>query len=303
MIDDFADFCLWTFVVIDDIWQQIGPLSRHPGPAPVCSDSEVLTLAIVGECRGWDQETALLSHFQEHRDLFPHLLSQSRFNRRRRHLADALNLIRRAILGVLDLAADRQAVIDSLPVPVIQFHLVPSSSGAATWKSDGAAFGKVPTKKQTIFGYKLHLLLSLNGVILDFELAPANASDLVVGEEMLAGHEDLEVIGDQGDISEPIATALWEEHGILLRTLPKANQKQQVSEATRRIHNALRQIVETVNSQLADQFQIEINHAHTFAGLCTRLLTKLAAHTLSVYLNRLRGNPNYLRVGSLAFPK
>lgn len=302
MIDDFADFCLWTFVVIDDIWQQIGPLFRRPGPAPVCSDSELLTLAIVGECRGWDQETEMLCAWREHRDLFPHLPSQSRFNRRRRQLSAAFNLIRRAVLGALDLAMDDQAVIDSLPVPVIQFHLVPSSPAASTWKSYGAAFGKVSTKKQTIFGYKLHLLLSLNGVILDFELAPANASDLVVGEEMLAGHDNLEVIGDKGYISESVATALCDEHAVHLRTLPKANQKVQVSEEVRHTHNALRQIVETVNSQLADQFHIEINHAHTFLGLCTRLLTKLAAHTISVYLNRRLGNANILHVKSLAFP-
>src|SRR5262249_55503876 len=127
MIDDFADFCLWTYVVVDDIWRQIGPLFRHPGPAAACADSEVLTLALVGECRGWDQETAMLGHWREHRDLFPRLPSQSRFNRRRRQLREAFNLIRRAILGLLDLAQDRQTVIDSLPVPVIRFHLVPHS--------------------------------------------------------------------------------------------------------------------------------------------------------------------------------
>lgn len=234
--------------------------------------------------------------------MFPHVLSQSRFNRRRRRLAAAFNLIRRAVLGTLDLAWDSQAVIDSLPVPVIQFHLVPSSPGASSWKSYGAAFGKVSTKKQTIFDYKLHLLLSLNGVILDFELAPANASDLVVGEELLAEHENLEVIGDKGYISASVATVLEEEQGIVLHTLPKANQKPQFSEETRHAHNALRQIVETVNSQLADQFHIEINHARTFTGLCARLLTKLAAHTLSVYLNRLLGNANFLQVKALAFP-
>jgi len=32
----------------------------------------------------------------------------------------------------------------------------------------------VPPKKCTIFGYKLYLLTTLNGVILDFVLAPAN---------------------------------------------------------------------------------------------------------------------------------
>src|SRR5262249_27693388 len=129
MIDDF---CLWTYVVVDDIWQQVGPLCRHPGPAPRCSDSEVLTLALVGECRGWDQETELLAHWREYSDLFPHLPSQSRFNRRRRHLRAGFNLIRRAVLGLLDLAADRQTVVDSLPVLVIRFHLVPRSPAAST---------------------------------------------------------------------------------------------------------------------------------------------------------------------------
>ena len=303
MIANFADFCLWTYVVVDDLWQQIGPLFRHPGPVSRCSDSELLTMALAGECRGWDMETEMLSFWGEHRDLFPHLPSQSRFNRRRRRLGPACNVLRRVILSLLDLALDRQTVIDSLPVPVLQFHLVPGSAAASTWKGYGAAFGKVPTKKQTIFGYKLHLLITLSGVVLDFELAPANASDLVVGEELLASQTDLETLGDKGYISQPLAIALHEECGIVLHTLPRANQSHQVTATVRHLHNALRQIVETVNSQLAQQFRLEKNHAHTFAGLCARLLTKLAAHTLCIYLNRLLGNASFLQVKSLAFPK
>jgi IS5 family transposase len=302
MIDDFGGFCLWTYVVVDDIWQQIAPLFGRPGPQPSCSDSELLTLALVGECRGWDVETELLSHWHDHADLFPCLPSQSRFNRRRRHLQDAFNLIRRAVVRLLDLAQDRQTVIDSLPVPVIGFHLVPGSPATPTWKSYGASFGKVPTKKQTIFGYKLHLLLTINGLILDFALAPANASDLTVGAELLAEHPEVEAIGDKAYISEAIAAALREECGVILHTLPRANQKRQMSAATRRLLNGVRQIIETVNSQLADQFHLEINHALTFAGLCARLQTKLAAHTLCVYLNRLLGAANILHIKTLAFP-
>jgi hypothetical protein len=37
------------------------------------------------------------------------------------------------------------------------------------------ACGKGSSKKLTIFGYKRHLLITLGGVILNFELAPANA--------------------------------------------------------------------------------------------------------------------------------
>jgi hypothetical protein len=302
MISDFDDFCLWTYAIVDDLWATLAPLFKRPGPEPLCSDSELLTLALVGECRGWDLETELLSCWQEHRDLFPILPSQSRFNRRRRHLRDAFNLVRRAIMSVLDVAQDRHCVIDSLPVPVIGFHLVPGSAAASTWKSTGAAFGKVPTKKETIFGYKLHLLLTVGGVILDFELAPANAADLTVGVELLAEHRDLDVTGDKGYRSEPVATALREERGIILRTLPRSNESKQVPAATRHRHNQVRQIVETVNGQLADQFHLEINHAHTFVGLCTRLMTKLAAHTLCIYLNRLLGNPDWLQIKALAFP-
>jgi hypothetical protein len=123
-----------------------------------------------------------------------------------------------------------------------------------------------------------------------------------VGAELLAEQTDREIIGDKGYRSEPIATALREEREIVLLTLPRRNELEQVSTATRHLLNHVRQIVETVNGQLADQFHLEINHAHTFAGLCTRLLTKLAAHTLCIYLNRLLGNPNWLQIKALAFP-
>jgi Transposase DDE domain len=301
MIEDFDDFCLWMYVIVDDLWQEMAPLFKRPGPAPTtCSDSELLTMALVGECRGWDIETDLLSYWQEHRDLFPRLPSQSRFNRRRRNLMQAFNLIRQAVLSMLDLAADQQCVIDSLPVPVVKFHLVPTSSG--DWAAYGANFGKVSSKKVTIFGYKLHLLVTLNGLILDFVLAPASASDLPVGQDLLALYHDLEVFGDKAFISARVAAELAHSQGIILRTIPRANQKQQLPPGLRRLHNRVRQIIETVNGQLAEQFHIEINHAHTFWGLCTRLLTKLTAHTLSIYINRLLGKSEFLQIKALAFP-
>lgn len=140
-----------------------------------------------------DGETHLLSHFREYRHLFPRLPSHSRFNRRRSALAQALNGVRRAVLAVLDLAGDRQAVVDSLPVPMVHFPLVLSSTGDGD--VHGASFGKVPSKKQTIYDDKLHTLVTLFGVILAVVLAPAQASDLPVGVELLAERTDLTVCG------------------------------------------------------------------------------------------------------------
>ncbi len=61
-------------------------------------------------------------------------------------------------------------------------------------------------------------------------------------------------------------------------------------------------MIETVNSQLTAQFNIETNYAPTFCGLCTRLYSKLSAHALCIYLNRILENPDFLQIKSLAFP-
>lgn len=300
MIENFDDFCLWSYVMVDDIWGQIGPMFKRPGPKAECSDSELLTMALVGECREWDEETRMLNQWKEHQDLFPNIPTQSRFNRRRRALMSAFNILRQTVLRMLDLSADGQAAIDSLPVPVVKFHLVPGATG--DWSTHGADFGKVASKKITIFGFKLHVLVSLGGLILDFELAPASAADLNIGAELLTEHTDLTVFGDKGYISADLARQLLKNNRLKLRTLPRRNQAAQPTKAVSRTFNAVRQIIETVNGQLTEQFNIQVNHAHTFWGLCTRLLTKLAAHTLCIYLNRLLGNPDFLQIKALAFP-
>jgi len=288
------------YTIVDDIWLEVAPLFSRPGPAPTtCSDSELIAMVLVGECRRWDMETEMLSNWREHRDLFPCLPSQSRFNRRRRNLAQAFNLIRRIVLSWLDVAQDRQCLIDSLPVEVVQFHLVPSSTG--DWAAYGARFGRVSSKKQTIFGYKLHLLITLSGVILDITLAPANIGDLEAGFELLSEHTDLDVLGDKAYISAPKATQLWMHNRLRLFAIPRRNQKVQWPPEVKRDFNAVRQLIETVNGQLTQQFNIETNCAHTFRGLCTRLYAKLTAHTLCVYINRLRGKPDFLQIKSLAF--
>jgi hypothetical protein len=287
-------------VIVDDIWKEIAPLFSRPGPIPACSDSELIAIALISECRGWNTETELLDHWQPYLDLFPNFPERSRFNRRRRNLMCAINLIRKTLLKQLDLSRDGHCVIDSLPVPAVAFHLVPSSSG--DWAAYGARFGRVSSKKETIFGYKLHLLITLNGVILDFELAPANVTDLHVGEELLSQHTDRTVLGDKGYISAEVAAKLLRHNNIRLLALRRKNQKEQWPKFLVRVVNKVRQIIETVNNQLSEQFDIERNRAHSFWGLCARLYTKLTAHTICIYINRLLGKPEPLQIKALAFP-
>ena len=300
MIHTFEDLCLYTYVIVDDIWQQIGSLFHRPGPAPDCSDSELITIALLSECRGWDTETELLDHWTPYLALFPHFPERSRFNRRRRNLTQAIDMLRRRVLQDLDLSQDPHCIIDSLPVPVVAFHLVPDAS--REWGAYGADFGKVPSKKQTIFGYKLHLLITLSGVIRDFELAPASASDLAVGAELLSQHTHLTVLADKAYISAAVAETLQQRNGMSLVTLRRANQHAQLPKSLTHLINQVRQLIETVNQQLTDQFHIARNRAHTFYGLVARLRTKLAANTLCIYINRLLGKADVLHIKQLAFP-
>jgi len=300
MIAGFEDFCLYVYVIVDDIYQTLSSRLPRPGPAPACSDSELITIALVSEAYGWDVETELRDHWAPHLSCFPHFLERSRYNRRRRNLAWAINLIRRHVLAQLDLRQERECAIDSLPIPVVKFHLAPNAGW--DWAAHGATFGRVSSKRQTIFGYKLHLLTTLSGLILDYELAPANATDLAVAEELLSPHTDLTILGDKAYVSQPFADHLAEYNRIHLITLRRKNQHQQLSPSLKRCVSQLRQMIETVTNQLAQQFNIERNRAHSFWGLCARLHSKLAIHTICLYINQLLGNPNPLHIKQLCFP-
>lgn len=301
MITDFEDFVTWMFVTVDDCWQRIAPLYQRPGPEPSsCCDSELITVALVSECRSWCRETHLIAEWKAYKPLFPRLPERSRFNRRRRNLMQAINHIRLIVLAMLDVAQDAYGAIDSLPLPVMQFHLAPQRT--REWDMAGATFGHCASKGETFFGYRLHLVVTLGGVIVDFELTSADCDEREAAIDMLSSHPARTYIADKGYVSAAVAALLEENSGVRLVALRRANQHDALPEALTRLISRFRQIIETVNGQLADQFTIERNYAHSFWGLCARLHTKLAAHTLCIYLNRLLGNPNWLQIKALAFP-
>lgn len=301
MITDFEDFVTWMYVIVDDVWKGIAPLYRRPGPEPsTWSDSELITVAIVSECRGWDRQTYLATEWAPYRHLFPNAPERSRFNRRHRNLVLAINQIRQIVLSMLDVAQDAHLAIDSLPVPVMHFHGAPQRRG--DWDTHEASYGWCASKKMNFFGYRLHLVITLGGVILEFELTAADLDERDAAEDMLTMLPGRTCIGDKGYVGQPLAERLWLGAGVRLLALKRVNQRRQWSKPLKRLIKHFRQIIESVNSQLTEQLNIERNYAHSFWGLCARLYTKLAAHTLCIYLNRLLGNPDWLCIKALAFP-
>jgi hypothetical protein len=80
MMTKIDDFCTWVFVMVDDIWKPIAPLNKRPGSKLECTDSEFMSMSLIGECRGWHIETELLSCWKDVRHFFPRIPSQSQFN-------------------------------------------------------------------------------------------------------------------------------------------------------------------------------------------------------------------------------
>jgi hypothetical protein len=58
---DLSTFIVAVFCLIDDHIADLGCL-RARGPTPTLSDSEVLTIEVVGEFLGLDEDTELLAY-------------------------------------------------------------------------------------------------------------------------------------------------------------------------------------------------------------------------------------------------
>jgi hypothetical protein len=293
MIQTFEDLCTVMYVLVDEIFlQHVAPLDHRPGPRATFTDSELLTVTIVGELISLDEETTLLSYLRRnHPTLFPLLPDRSRYNRRRRALSEALNTIRRHVLDRLLalLPPDERplCVIDSLPVPVVGFH---HARGEHAWRG-WASYGYNATKKQTFYGFKLHVVTTADGIIVDFALAPAHLTDGTFTAQLLGNKYHLLALGDKGYIDAPLQADLANMHDVLLLTPKRENQQVQLPQQLTALINHFRQMIETINSQLAGQLQIETNKAKRMSGLVARLQAKLAAHTLGMYLNVLTGRP------------
>jgi Transposase DDE domain len=280
-------------VLVDDCYQaEVAPHDHRPGPRAVCTDSELITLTLVAELLGLDEEVGFLAYLRRnHPALFPQLPDRSRDNRRRRHLVEATNRIRialvRAVLGHLPPADRDLAVIDSLPVPVVGFA---HARGAHRWGGE-ARYGYNAAKRQTVYGYKLHLLATVSGLILDCALVPANVADGALTEQLLIGQRDLTVLGDNAYIHAALQALLARRNNLHLLTPTRANQRasQDARFTTTLAH--FRQAIETLNSQLAEHFQVEHNRAKSVPGLCARIIATLTAHTVGLLLNCLAGRP------------
>lgn len=289
-IENLKDFVIVTYVIIDDIYQKVTPThiaKRCNINDSVLSDSEIITISIVGELLTIDSENAWFNFCKKNmQDLFPKLCDRSRFNRTRRNLHAVIEEIRKEVASLTELAAEPYRIIDSIPVPVCKFG---RARFHKTFKGHGAAYGRCPAKKETYLGYKLHLLTTLDGLVTDFVLTPANVDDRAAVWELADSYNNITLLGDKGYTKSELCADLKHEKGIDLLPVQKNNSKVQLPKPVRQLIFKLRRRIETTASQLTQQLNIEQVLAKSFWGLQTRIKTKLLAYNLCYYINKLMG--------------
>jgi hypothetical protein len=303
-IENLKDLMLVIFVLTDDLYEECAPDNikhRLHKEKAVLSDSEIITIALAGEIMTIDSERSWISFVRKNmRDLFPHMCERSRFNRLRRNLCTVMQLIRIKLGEKLEFTRDDLRIVDSFPLEVCEFG---RAHFCKTFRYEGANYGYCASKKKTFFGYRVHALCTASGYITDILLAPASFDDRdAVWELVETYYAHLRLIGDKGYVGAEFAQWLWEERGVVMISLSRRNAKNPDSKPVRQAIFKVRRRIETVFSQLADQFNAESVLAKTLWGLVARLNTKILAYDICFAINWMLGREDsFAHIKALAF--
>jgi Transposase DDE domain len=272
---DLNTFITAVFCLTDD-WLK-GKKLRRRGSRPELADSEVLTMEVVGEFLGIDTEKGLYEHFRRYyAGWFPALkgVHRTTFCRQAANLWVVKEMLWKHLLGQVRFDPE-VSLIDSLPVPTCHF----ARAYRCRRLAGESAFGYDEMSKQTFYGLRAHLHVAWPGVIVGVDLAPADAHDLHLAEELLEGAEGW-ALGDRNYWSPRLAEHL-EERG--LRLLAPYKSKKREEKPWPRWLVQKRRRIETVISQMTERYQAKKVWARDRWHLTSRWLRKVLSHTMAVY--------------------
>ena len=282
---DLNTFIVSVFCLVDD--QLKGRRIRQRGPTPKLSDSEVLTIEIVGEFLGIDTDKGIHLFFRRHyAEWFPALgeVHRSTFARQAANLWKVKELLWQKLLA--NTPHDPTfALADSFPLPACLFA---RAYRCSRFKGE-AAFGKDTLLKQTFYGFRVHVRVCWPGVITRFSVAPANAHELSVLPEIAEGTSGV-LVGDRNYHSPKTKEELVRSMGIELLA-PYSSKKRDPTPKRSALLSRFRYRIDAVFSQLTGRYSVKRVWARDLWHLTNRLLRKVLSHTVAFLLNHRSGNP------------
>ena len=120
-----------------------------------------------------------------------------------------------------------------------------------------------------------------------FDWSKASTHDIHYLNDIQDQFQDCILIGDKGYLSQSIQTELFNHHRLTLE-VPKRTNQHDYKPFSPLLRKA-RKRIETLYSQLCDQFMIRRNYAKTISGFSSRILAKITAFTAIQFYNSIHG--------------
>ena len=273
----------------ENLVNEYGNIPRR-GPIPKFSDLEVVALSLAAESESINSEKWLFEYrLQEYKDKLPTLISRRQFNDRRKNTAGLCEEIRKRLAMKMD-GAEKLFFVDSKPIEVCRVARGKRCMMGRTGDfSKAPDFGYCASQNTYYFGYKLHALCGLTGVIHSYDQSKASVADLKYMKDVKLTYHDCSIYGDEGYIGADIQLDLFETAHIRLECPYRVNQKDW--KPTFIPFVKARKRIETLFSQLTDQFLVIRNYAKITNGLFARIISKISALTVLQYVNFINNKP------------
>ena len=251
---------------------------------PKLSDKALLALSLAAESLGIDSEHFL---FKQLPPEVEGLIERSVYNRRIRGLRFKLEEIRQKMIHEMNPDNDLY-IVDSMPLEVCKFSRANRSKICQEVEESAPNFGFCAAQNFHYFGYKLHAVCTPEGIIKMYDISKASNHDIHFLNDVQSQLKNCVLVGDKGYLSQQWQHDLFEQSAISLQTPMRKNQIN--FEEFPRYYRKARKRIETLFSQLCDQFMIRRNYAKSFAGIARRVVTKIASLTLIQWVNQREGN-------------
>ena len=259
------------------------------GVVPKFSDLEVVALGITAEAFGFDSENLLFHRLHnECREDLPNLISRRQFNARRKLTARLAEEIRREVAAAIDGFKD-VFCIDSKPVRICRNTRAKRCAMGRDNPDAAPDWGYCASQGFHYYGYKLHAVCGIRGVIHSYDMTAASVHDIRYLNDVRWEYHDCIMQGDKGYLSAEVQKNLFETVNISLEVPYRLNQRNRRPPSW--AYKRFRKRIETVFSQLDDNLMMIRNYAKQTCGLFTRMAGKIAAMTFMQYVNFINHRP------------
>jgi hypothetical protein len=232
--------------------------------------SEVMAIMIYYHDSHYKNFKSYYKYCEEVKQAFPRMPSYNRFVELQQQAMDALLIFAKIQTSK---KAEGNFFIDSFPLRVSHVKRITQHK---TFKGL-AKRGK--TSLGWFFGFKLHLVISDRGELVDFDITPGNVADNNVQViERLTDNIKGTVYGDKGYLLNQDLLKKLYSRGVKMISKAKANMKPKIMDISDRLMLKKRGIVESVGSLLKQNLNIEHSRYRSPLSFLTNVLSALGSY-------------------------